>query len=284
MVRPHQVHCWTAAPVQTALAMTWSWALPLRGRAQDTGHCRAALDRGGGGGLSRGCSRGGKALRASCCQCVPPGSGPCTSSSCNCPCSQVDNCPCSWVHYCPCTASACNCPCTSSACHCPCTSSASNCPCTISSCKCPCTSSTCNCPCTISSCNCPCSQVCNCPCTSSASNRPCTLSSCNYPFISSSCNCPCSLACNCTYASSSCNCPCPQACSCSHASLRPSTSLALRCAACTCLDLCWRGNMVYSIMILVHIAVQVMQICLKKMGSRLSRLFRGFWMTTELRM
>ncbi len=114
MVRPHKVHCWTAAPVQIVLAMTWSWALPLRGRAQAAGHHRAAPGRGGGGGLSRGCSRGGKALRASCCQSVPPGSGPCTLSSCNCPCSQV--------RICPCTSSSCNCPC-SQARNCPHTSS-----------------------------------------------------------------------------------------------------------------------------------------------------------------
>ncbi len=205
MVRPHQVHCWKAAPIQTALAMTWSWALPLRGRAQATGRRRTALDRGGGGRLSRECSRGGKASRASCCQCAPPGSGPCTSSSCNYPCSQVRN-------------------------------------------------------------------------------RPCTLSSCNCPCTSSSCNCRCSQLCNCTCASSSCNRPCPQACNCPHTSSRPSTSLALRCAACMCLNLCCWGKTVYSIMILVHIAAQAMQTCLKQMGSRLNQLFRGFWMTTGLRM
>ena len=37
-------------------------------------------------------------------------------------------------------------------------------------------------------------------------------------------------------------------------------------------------------MILVHIAVQVMQICLKKMASRLNQQSRIFWTTTELRM
>jgi len=85
-----------------------------QGQGTTAGHHRAAPGRGGGGGLSRGCSRGGKALRASCCQSVPPGSGPCTLSSCNCPCSQVRNC--------PCTSSSCNCPC-SQARNCPHTSS-----------------------------------------------------------------------------------------------------------------------------------------------------------------
>ena len=138
MVEQHQVRCWTAAPVQTALAMTWSWASLLRGRAQATGRRRAALGRGGGRGPSRGCSRGGKASRGSCCQSVPPQSGRYTSSSCNCPCSQV--------HNCPCTSSTCNCPCTSPSCNCPCTSSTCNCPCS-QACRCTCASSTCNCPC-----------------------------------------------------------------------------------------------------------------------------------------
>ena len=59
-------------------------------------------------------------------------------------------------------------------------------------------------------------------------------------------------------------------------------ALALRCAACMCLDQCWR-NMIYSIMVFVHIAVQAMQTCLKKMESRLNQRFRTFWMTTELK-
>lgn len=123
MVRPHEVHCWTAAPVQIALAMTWSWASPLGAGAQATGHHRAALSRGGGGGLSRGCFRGGKASRASCCQSVPPESGRYTLSSCNCPCSQVRSCPCtSSICSCPCALSSFNCPC-SQLCNCTCASS-----------------------------------------------------------------------------------------------------------------------------------------------------------------